>query len=82
MANDQFFVFGSLFDYCAVMCNDLQTMNNCEFYNSRARNNNKLFEFIYRAYNSRIANRIIKLPFKCITYGLLFDKNKIVHGGG
>ena len=26
---EQFFVFGSLFDYCEVMCKDLDEVSNC-----------------------------------------------------
>ena len=77
---DQYFVFGSLFDYCEVMCGDILSLPNVEFVNVKEKINNKFLYFVYKIHNSGIANRICNLPLKKIWYKYFFDTTRIIGG--
>lgn len=81
----QYFFFGSLFDYCSVMLNDLHQLQCCHIRNDRQLIRNKLIWYLYKVHNSRIANTLFGLPFKSIWYNYLFDNKhvaKVVCEGG
>lgn len=75
---NQFFVFGSLFEHCDAMCNDLKQMPNCQFINTSNNINNKILRCIYKIHNSGIANRFFKLPLREKWYRYYFDLDRIV----
>ncbi len=79
--NSQFFVFGSLFDYCDAMCNDLKKMDNCQFINTDTMIRSKLLWFLYKVHNSGILNRWFRLPFRSVWYRCLFDKKRVTKNG-
>lgn len=73
----QFFVFGSLFDYCEAMCWDLKKMKNVELINEETLIKNKILWLFYKIHNSGIANRVVRLPFRNIWYKFFFDNKRI-----
>lgn len=78
-----YFVFGSLFDYWDVMCNDLKKLDNCQMINQSDFIKNPILHFIYKVHNSGAINKYMKLPGKSWWYKYYFDRENIVqHGGG
>jgi hypothetical protein len=80
----QFFVFGSLWDHCAVMCNDLLQLPNCDFINVKVSPKlfkNKILYFIYKVYNCGLLNKWFSLPYKSYWYRYIFDKDKVIADG-
>ncbi len=82
MNKAQFFVFGSLFDYCKAMCADLEKLHNCQFINTQTLIKNKLIWFLYKAHNSGLLNRRWRMPLRSIWYSFLFDKKRINMSSG
>lgn len=77
-----YFVFGSLFDYWDVMCNDLKKLDNCQMINQSDFIKNPILHFIYKVHNSGAINKYMKLPGKSWWYKYYFDRENIVQHGG
>lgn len=82
ISEKQYFFFGSLFDYCNVMLNDLHQLQCCHIRNERQLIRNKLMWYLYKVHNSRIANTLFELPWKSIYYKYLFDSEHVAMAGG
>lgn len=72
----QFYVFGSLFDYCTVMCNDLIALPNCQIINDKTLLKSSLSRCVYKFHNH------FKLPKREFWYKYLFDTTHVRNRGG
>lgn len=74
---NQFFIFGSLFDFCDIMCADLLTNPNIHYLNKPDCIDNRFLHLIFRLHNSGILNRIVKMPFRSVWYPHYFESKYI-----